>query len=145
MKRLGWRNAGGQLHAIVTAGIEHLGDFTTSPRVLLIAAIALVVGTAGVVAGVVLLDLITLVTNLAYFGRFTLAPLDLGHSPLGVAAVAVPVAGALIIGLMARYGSEKIRGHGIIQQMQHPGGTLRMPTFPVRFDGAPPKIKRSRR
>jgi crotonobetainyl-CoA:carnitine CoA-transferase CaiB-like acyl-CoA transferase len=32
---------------------------------------------------------------------------------------------------------------GIIQEMQHPGGTLRMPTFPVRFDGAPPKIERS--
>ena len=56
-------------------GIRHLGDFTTSPRVLFIAAIALVVGTGGMVSGVILLKLIRLVTNLAYFGAFSLADL----------------------------------------------------------------------
>jgi hypothetical protein len=76
----------------LTEGIRHLGDFTTSPRVLLIAAIAVVVGTAGTLAGVFLLQLIRLCTNLAYFGRFSLADLPLSHSPLGVAAIAVPVA-----------------------------------------------------
>jgi hypothetical protein len=45
-------------------GIRHLGDFTTSPRVLAISAIAIAVGTAGVIAGVVLLNLIRLCTNL---------------------------------------------------------------------------------
>ncbi len=95
-----------------------LGDFTTRPRVLLISAIAIVVGTAGVAAGVALLNLIRLFTNIAYFGRFTLADLDLAHSPLGLAAVAVPVGGALIVGLMARYGSEKIRGHGIPEAIE---------------------------
>ncbi|HEX4365916.1 MAG TPA: hypothetical protein VH023_03755, partial [Rhodopila sp.] len=92
--------------------IRHLGDFTTDPRVLVISAIAVVVGTGGVAAGIVLLNLIKLCTNVAYFGRFTVATLDLGQSPLGLFAVGVPVAGALIVGLMARYGSEKIRGHG---------------------------------
>ena len=48
----------------------------------------------------------------------TLADLPLGHSPLGLAAVLVPVAGALIVGLMARYGSEKIRGHGIPEAIE---------------------------
>jgi len=99
-------------------GIRHLGDFTTSPRVLAISAIAIAVGTAGVIAGVVLLNLIRLCTNLAYFGRFTLADLPLGQSPLGLATVAVPVAGALVVGLMARYGSEKIRGHGIPEAIE---------------------------
>ena len=42
-------------------GIRHLGDFTTGPRVLVISAIALVVGTGGVIAGVILLNLIRLV------------------------------------------------------------------------------------
>jgi len=79
--------------------LAHLGDFTTGPRVLLIAAIALIVGTAGTISGVILLGLIRLCTNLAYFGRFTLANLPLGHSPWGLAAVLVPVGGSLIIGL----------------------------------------------
>ena len=62
--------------------------------------------------------LIRLVTNLAYFGAFSLADLKLGSSPLGLFAALVPVAGALIIGLMARYGSEKIRGHGIPEAIE---------------------------
>ncbi|HEY4171678.1 MAG TPA: chloride channel protein [Rhodopila sp.] len=98
--------------------IRHLGDFTTDPRVLVISAIAIVVGTAGVFAGIMLLDLIKLCTNVAYFGRFTTATLDLGDSPLGLFAVGVPVVGALIVGLMARYGSEKIRGHGIPEAIE---------------------------
>lgn len=95
-----------------------LGDFTTKPRVLVIAAIAIVVATAGVVAGIALLELIRLFTNLAYFGRFSFAELDLAETPLGVAAVLVPVAGSLVVGLMARFGSEKIRGHGIPEAIE---------------------------
>jgi H+/Cl- antiporter ClcA len=98
--------------------IRHLGDFTTDSRVLVISAIAVVVCTGGVAAGVVLLKLIELCTNVAYFGRFTVAPLNLGHSPLGLFAVGLPVIGALIVGLMARYGSEKIRGHGIPEAIE---------------------------
>ena len=104
-------------HAVADR-IRHLGDFTTNPRVLVISAIAVLVGSGGVIAGVVLLDLIRVCTNLAYFGRFTLADLKLGQSPLGLAAVFVPVIGALIVGLMARYGSEKIRGHGIPEAIE---------------------------
>ncbi|CDX29440.1 Cl-channel voltage-gated family protein [Mesorhizobium sp. SOD10] len=100
------------------AGNGHLRDFTTDPRVLLIAAIAVVVATAGLFAGIVLLQLIRLATNIAYFGQFSLAELKLEDSPLGLAAVIVPVIGALIIGLMARFGSEKIRGHGIPEAIE---------------------------
>jgi H+/Cl- antiporter ClcA len=95
-----------------------LGDFTTKPRVVVIAAIALIVATAGVFAGIALLDLIGLCTNLAYFGRMSLAVSDLARTPLGYAAVLVPVAGSLVVGLMARYGSEKIRGHGIPEALE---------------------------
>ena len=97
---------------------EHLRDFTTDARVLLVAAIAVIVATAGLFAGIALLELIRLFTNIAYFGQFTLAELKLQNSPLGHAAVLVPVAGSLIIGLMARYGSEKIRGHGIPEAIE---------------------------
>ncbi|UCI09915.1 chloride channel protein [Mesorhizobium sp. B1-1-8] len=100
------------------AGNGHLRDFTTDPRVLLIAAIAIVVATAGLFAGIVLLKLIRLATNIAYFGQFTLAELRLEDTPLGYASIIVPVIGALIIGLMARFGSEKIRGHGIPEAIE---------------------------
>ncbi|HEX6999929.1 MAG TPA: chloride channel protein, partial [Gammaproteobacteria bacterium] len=97
---------------------RRLGDFTTDPRVLVISAIAVLVGTAGVISGALLLALIRLVTNLAYFGRFSLADLALEDATLGPWSVLVPVAGALVIGLMARYGSEKIRGHGIPEAIE---------------------------
>jgi H+/Cl- antiporter ClcA/CBS domain-containing protein len=94
------------------------GDFTTDPRVLLVAGIAVVAATGGVLAGVALLKLIRLATNIAYFGAFSFADLNIEKSPLGVWTVLVPVAGSLIIGLMARYGSEKIRGHGIPEAIE---------------------------
>ena len=97
---------------------HHLGDFTTNPRVLVIAGIAVIVATAGVMAGAALIQLIRLATNIAYFGRFSLAETNLQDSPLGFWAVGVPVVGALIVGLMARYGSEKIRGHGIPEAIE---------------------------
>jgi CIC family chloride channel protein len=118
VNNVGRHRAGGQPRTIVTAEMERLGDFTTGPRVLLISAIALVVGTAGVIAGVALLDLIYLITNLAYFGRFALTSPDIGRSPLGPAALVVPVIGSLIVGLMARFGSDKIRGHGIPEAIE---------------------------
>jgi CIC family chloride channel protein len=113
---MGGRNGG--ILGTALEELQRLGDFTTRPRVLLIAGIAILVGTAGTIAGLILLDLIRLVTGLAYFGRPTLAHLPLGASPLGAAAVAVPVVGGLIVGLMARFGTDKIRGHGIPEAIE---------------------------
>jgi H+/Cl- antiporter ClcA/predicted transcriptional regulator len=99
-------------------GALRLGDFTTDKRVVLLMGLAIPVGLASVVAAWALLRLIALCTNLAYHGQFSFAdqPITTGH--LGPASVAIPVAGCLIIGLMARYGSEKIRGHGIPEAME---------------------------
>ena len=109
--------AAATVHA-AAAGIRHLGDFTTSPRVLFISAVAIVVGIGGTISGVILLHLIRLFTNIAYFGVFSSANMNLGSTPLPLWSVAVPVAGSLIIGLMARYGSDKIRGHGIPEAIE---------------------------
>jgi chloride channel protein, CIC family len=95
-----------------------LGDFTTDLRVLLLAAMAVVVGAAGVLAAWGLLRLIAICTNLAYFGRWSIASPSIALSPLGYATILVPMAGCLIVGLIARYGSEKIRGHGIPEAME---------------------------
>ncbi len=95
-----------------------LRDFSTDRRILILIGMALVVGTAGAVAAWVLLHLIAIFTNLCYFGRLSSAPVSIADNNLGMAAVLVPVVGCLVIGLMARYGSEKIRGHGIPEAME---------------------------
>src|ERR1051325_1922317 len=95
-----------------------LGDFTTSARVIPISLLGIVIGLlASCVAGL-LLKLIGLVTNLFYFHRLSADLASPANNQLGVFAVAVPVVGALIIGLMARYGSERIRGHGIPEAIE---------------------------
>src|SRR5690242_291333 len=100
------------------ARLQEFGDFTTKPRVLLLAAMAVVVGSFGVASAWVLLRLIALVTGIAYYGELsTRHGIVISLDTLGAWSVAVPVVGSLIVGLMARYGSEKIRGHGIPEAM----------------------------
>ena len=72
---------------------------------------------AGLVARV-LTGLIGLITNLAFYGRFDTSFASPAGNHLGPFVVAVPVAGAIIVGFMARYGSKAIRGHGIPEAME---------------------------
>ena len=74
-----------------------LGDFTTDRRVLLLMAIAVVVGSAVVGSAWILLKLIALCTNVAFYGRLTFAPLPISGSPFGWYMVAVPVAPSLSV------------------------------------------------
>lgn len=95
-----------------------LSDFTVDRRILLLTGMAIVVGSAAVGAAWVLLALIGLATNLAWFSRFDTALTSLATAARNVWMVAIPIVGALIVGLMARFGSEKIRGHGIPEAME---------------------------
>src|SRR3546814_5075344 len=88
-----------------------LGDFTTDRRLLILIAMALVVGTFSAVAAWLLVDLIALVTNVVWFGRFSVVALPMAAAARGPWMVLAPALGGLVIGLMARFGSEKIRGH----------------------------------
>lgn len=95
-----------------------LADFSTDRRVLLLCALALPVGAIGAVVAKALLWLIAVMTNAAFYHRLSAAPVAAADHQLGVWVVLVPVAGALVIGLLARYGSEKIRGHGIPEALE---------------------------
>ena len=95
-----------------------LGDFTTTYRVIPIATLAVVIGWAACYIAWALLRLIGLFTNLLYYGRWSTALVSPAQNHLGGWAVLVPVAGSLIIGIMARYGSERIRGHGIPEAIE---------------------------
>ncbi|MBS0502279.1 MAG: chloride channel protein [Proteobacteria bacterium] len=85
---------------------------------LLLAAMALVVGTGGAFGAWLLIRMIAVATNLFWFGRLSARPVDITAASLGLLTVAIPVIGSLIVGLMARFGSEKIRGHGIPEAIE---------------------------
>jgi H+/Cl- antiporter ClcA/CBS domain-containing protein len=95
-----------------------LGDFTATPRVVPISALAVGIGAVSAFVALVLLRLIGLFTNLFFYGRWDTAFVSPADHHLGPLVVLVPVVGALIIGLMARYGSERIRGHGIPEAIE---------------------------
>jgi H+/Cl- antiporter ClcA len=95
-----------------------LGDFTVTPRVLMLAALAVAIGVVSAFVSLALLKLIGLFTNLFYFGRWSAEMVSPADHSLGALAVLVPVCGALIVGLMARFGSERIRGHGIPEAIE---------------------------
>jgi len=97
---------------------RELGDFTTDRRVLLLVAMAVAVGTGGAFAAWVLLRLIALVTNLIWMGRISADTVSLAGVHPSWWMVAAPALGGLVIGLMARFGSEAIRGHGIPEAIE---------------------------
>jgi chloride channel protein, CIC family len=112
------KSSGKQRDGTHRAVVDRLGDFSTDRRLLLLVVMALVVGTVGAAAAWALLHLIYLVTSLAYYGQISAGPVSIVGNRLGLASALIPLAGGLTIGLMARYGSDKIRGHGIPEAME---------------------------
>ncbi len=97
---------------------DELGDFTTTLRVVPISLLAIVIGVICAFVALALLRLIGLFTNLLYFGRWSTAMVSPAGNHLGVYSIFIPIAGALVIGVMAKYGSERIRGHGIPEAIE---------------------------
>jgi CIC family chloride channel protein len=95
-----------------------LRDFTVDERVWLLSAVALVIGIGATFLAMVLLKLIAISTNLFYYHRLSTLSVPPAGSPLGYWMVIVPVVGGLLVGWMARYGSDKIRGHGIPEAIE---------------------------
>ena len=99
-------------------GNNTLRDFTADRRLLVLSGMALVTGSFGAAAAWALLKLIALFTNLAYFHTLSTAPYHLAQARLGLLSILVPVAGGVAVGVMARFGSDKIRGHGIPEALE---------------------------
>ncbi|EJC72109.1 chloride channel protein EriC [Rhizobium leguminosarum bv. trifolii WSM2012] len=94
------------------------GDFTTDRRVLVLIGMSIIIGTAGAFAAWCLVSLIALVTNVIWFRQIGIEPASLAAVPRSPWVVLVPPLGGFVIGLMARFGSEKIRGHGIPEAIE---------------------------
>jgi len=93
-------------------------DFNGDARLLPIGALAAGIGVLSTGTAWLLLHAIALFTNLFFFHTWSTAPQSPAGHALGAWVIAVPVLGALLIGLMARYGSEQIRGHGIPEAIE---------------------------
>jgi chloride channel protein, CIC family len=102
----------------VKPDLSGLGDFTATNRLLTISAMALGIGIVSAYVALILLKLIGLFTNLFFYQRWSTALVSPAANTLGWWEVLVPIVGATIIGVMARFGSERIRGHGIPEAIE---------------------------
>ncbi len=98
--------------------ISLLGDFTTDKRVLLLSLMALVIGAMCSVVAWGLIALIAWISNVSFFQVFATTYHSPASTRLGWILIIVPVIGGVIIGLMARYGTDRIRGHGIPEALE---------------------------
>ncbi|MDQ3747024.1 MAG: chloride channel protein, partial [Acidobacteriota bacterium] len=97
---------------------DRLADFTRDRRILLLSLMAVVIGCVSAFVAYALVWLISVITGLAFYQSFSAQMLSPDRNTLGIFVIIVPVLGGLVIGLLARYGSEKIRGHGIPEALE---------------------------
>lgn len=90
-----------------------------SRRLLTIVGFSILIGIAGGLIAKVLLMLIALISNLVFFGHLSSDLVSISTEHVGLAVLVIPMLGALIIGLMVRFGSAAIRGHGIPEVMDN--------------------------
>lgn len=96
----------------------HLGDFSLTASVWRVTMLAPVVGAVAAGVALALLDLIGVVTHLAYFGKVGAGLVPPSTRHLGALSILIPVGGGAVLGAMAYWGSERIRGHGIPEAME---------------------------
>src|SRR5512138_3848313 len=87
-------------------------------RLLLVSVLAALIGIAAGIIAFILYNLIGLFTNIAFYQRFSFNFVSPQDNHLGVLVIAVTAIGGLIVGVMAKYGSSKIKGHGIPEAME---------------------------
>ena len=105
--------------ALAASGVSPLAAAAPAPfRIVLISFLAAGVGLLSGIVAYILYKLIGLFTNLFFFHEFSTRFLSVGGHHLGWWVILVPVIGGLIVGVMAKYGSSKIKGHGIPEAME---------------------------
>jgi CIC family chloride channel protein len=96
----------------------NLRDYSANHRMLLISGLAAILGGAGAALAWALLGLIRLATNVFYYHRVSFGDASPASNTLGWTAALAPIVGGLLIGVIARFGSEKIRGHGMPEAIE---------------------------
>jgi H+/Cl- antiporter ClcA len=103
-----------------TLASENIQPKTTTDkkRTVIISLLAVCIAIAVSCIARLLIYLIDLVTNLCFYGRLSIGPASPAGNHLGLWVILLPVAGGIVVGLMALYGSKAIRGHGIPEAME---------------------------
>jgi CIC family chloride channel protein len=106
---------------IGATGVQ-VGDVRLAePAQFRMALMSFLAGGIGLLAGLiayVLYKLIGLFTNIFFYHRFAAEFLSARHNQLGLWVIPIPVIGGIIVGFMAKYGTPKIKGHGIPEAME---------------------------
>jgi H+/Cl- antiporter ClcA/CBS domain-containing protein len=95
-----------------------LRDYSADVRILYNSALAAGLGAVSAVAAWALLELIALCTNLFYFHRWSFVDHDPWQAGRHWWLVFMPVLGGLLVGVIARYLSPKVRGHGMPEAVE---------------------------
>jgi H+/Cl- antiporter ClcA len=102
-------------------GVNTANALAPEPAGFRMVLVSFLGGAIGLIAGCIaflLYRLIGLFTNIAFYGHFSSAFISARHNHLGWWVIPIPVIGGLIVGIMAKYGSPKIKGHGIPEAME---------------------------
>ncbi|HET6633328.1 MAG TPA: chloride channel protein [Rhodanobacteraceae bacterium] len=94
------------------------GDFRPSISILKVSFIAFFIGIGAALVAFVLYRMIGLATNLAFLHRWSTEFTSPAAGGRSWAILVAPVVGGLIIGLLAKFGTERIRGHGIPEALE---------------------------
>ncbi len=115
-------SSNGSSPATIAATGEQVGDIRLAEpaqfRMVLMSFLAAGVGLLAGLIAFVLYKLIGLFTNIFFYHRFVADFISARHNQLGLWVIPVPVIGGIIVGFMAKYGSSKIKGHGIPEAME---------------------------
>ena len=121
-KEISGGSAGRESRPTIAATGAQVGDTTLAEpaqfRMVLVSFLAAAIGLVAGGIAFLLYRLIGLLTNISFYGRFVADFTSARHDHLGLWVIAIPVVGGLVVGVMAKYGSSKIRGHGIPEAME---------------------------
>ena len=121
-KEISGDGAGRESRPTIAATGAQVGDTTLAEpaqfRMVLVSFLAAAIGLVAGGIAFLLYRLIGLLTNISFYGRFVADFTSARHNHLGLWVIPIPVIGGLIVGVMAKYGSSKIRGHGIPEAME---------------------------
>src|SRR6185312_10586659 len=93
-------------------------SFLLKKRLISISILCIAVAIAISLIAKFLVTLINVVTNISFYGVFSLKFQSPSYNHLGLWVILVPAIGGVIVGIMALYGSKAIRGHGIPEAME---------------------------
>ena len=121
-KEISRDGAGREARPTIASTGAQVGDTTLAEpaqfRMVLVSFLAAAIGLVAGGIAFLLYRLIGLLTNISFYGRFVADFTSARHNHLGLWVIPIPVVGGLIVGVMAKYGSSKIKGHGIPEAME---------------------------